>query len=284
MILSSEDGQKLFIAGAGQEQDRDVAWFTSSDGIEYSVPELKCNAEEADTRVWLHANYMARGKKLIFSPDTDVYHVGFTNVDLSQSEVIVQLSVVGRDLKLLHMNNFMAAINTDPNLSSLSTESRPKILQMLYIATGCDFTSFFVGLGKTSFLKAFFAFSELISGGTNPKIPGSLSCSQPEHDGFLAFIRLVGVTYYAKHRGAFFESSPVAHFNLFSSTDITPQNQHRKWYSEIRSKVWERILYEDKLPPSIEALELGLHGSAITGSKHAPTRCLCCHFSALGGS
>ena len=51
------------------------------------------------------------------------------------------------------------------------------------------------------------------------------------------------------------ESSPVAHFNLFTNGD-SPKKQHTEWYCEIRSKVWERISFEDQLPPSIEALEL----------------------------
>ena len=33
-------------------------------------------------------------------------------------------------------------------------------------------------------------------------------------------------------------------------------NKHTQWYYGIRAKVWERISFEDQLPPSIEALEL----------------------------
>ena len=130
-------------------------WCTSREGIEYIVPELQCNAEEGDTLVWLHANHVRKGKKLIFSPDTDVYHIGLTNVDIGQSDIIVHLSAIRRDLKLLHMNSLMVALSLDPSLSSIPPNSHPSMLQMLYIATGCDFTSFFVSLGK--FLKSFFS-------------------------------------------------------------------------------------------------------------------------------
>ena len=40
--------QKLFVAGAGEEEDRDETWYTTNDGIEHLAPDLTCNAEEAD--------------------------------------------------------------------------------------------------------------------------------------------------------------------------------------------------------------------------------------------
>ena len=38
-------------------------------------PQLVCNAEQSDTRMRLHVNYCGQ-KKVVFSPDTDVYHIG----------------------------------------------------------------------------------------------------------------------------------------------------------------------------------------------------------------
>ena len=38
-------------------------------------PQLWSNTDEADLRVWLHCVHSAGTQKLIFSPDTDVYHV-----------------------------------------------------------------------------------------------------------------------------------------------------------------------------------------------------------------
>ena len=55
------------------------------------------------------------------------------------------------------MANFKQAITHDHDLQSIVVEDRSRILAMLFILTGCDFTSFFVGLGKSSFLKVFFA-------------------------------------------------------------------------------------------------------------------------------
>ncbi len=95
----------------------------------------------------LHVAQASGTKKLLYSPDTDVYHIGLTNSNLNASEVIVQLSAVGRDLNLVHMNRFSEAVSIDPDLSSIPVEDRAKTLQALYVATGCDFTSFFVGIG-----------------------------------------------------------------------------------------------------------------------------------------
>ena len=37
---------------------------------------LSCNAEESDTRIWLHVLRSAGERKLVISADTDVYHIG----------------------------------------------------------------------------------------------------------------------------------------------------------------------------------------------------------------
>ena len=185
--------------------------------------------------MWLHIEQASGRKKLLYSPDTDVYHIGLTNVNLGTNEVIVQLSSVGRDLKLLLMNKFIETISTDPDLSSIPLVDRAKTLQVLYIATECDFTSFFVGIGKAAFLTRFFRFSEFITGQT-PNLPGTLVNTDPDSNGFLAFLRLVGVAYYLKNRGAFSESTPSSYYTSFNKLDIQSHEQHT--YG-IRAKIWE---------------------------------------------
>ncbi len=55
---------------------------------------LECNAEEADKRIWLHTVNSAGTKKLVLSPDTDVYHyiIGFPVAASSNIDVLAQLS------------------------------------------------------------------------------------------------------------------------------------------------------------------------------------------------
>ena len=57
----------------------------------HECPQLLCNAEESDTRVWLHVVQSAGDKKLLFSPDTDVYHIGLS-FSLSSKEVMTFMS------------------------------------------------------------------------------------------------------------------------------------------------------------------------------------------------
>ena len=89
------------MSGACDSTERDQAWSTTVNAIEHLEPSYYSNAEEADTRVWLHVKHSAGQRKLIFSPDTDVYHIGLTSANLTSHDLIIQLSPIGRELKLL---------------------------------------------------------------------------------------------------------------------------------------------------------------------------------------
>ena len=249
------EGQKLVVAGAGEELDQDSAWYTTNLGIEQLAPAYKCTAGEGDTRVWLHVDRAPGKRKLVYSPDSDVPHIGLTSADLSSDDIIVQLSSMGTPLKLFNMNDFVECLKTDPDLHSIPPAHRGKILQVLYIATGCDFTSFFAGIGKATFLKAFFQYAQFITGLLPAQTNGSLAHINPGSNGFLAFVRLVGVAYFQKNRGAFEEETPVGLYNSHSKVKDVKE-RHKGWYNQIRAKVWTRISFEDHLPPSLEALEL----------------------------
>ena len=56
------------------------AMSISTSGVE-ECPTLECDAEESDTRVWLHVLRSSGHKKLLYSPNTDVYHIGLTVID-----------------------------------------------------------------------------------------------------------------------------------------------------------------------------------------------------------
>ena len=152
------------------------------------------------------------------------------------------------------MANFKQAITHDHDLQSIVAEDRSKILAMLYILTGCDFTSFFGGLEKSSFLKVFFHFSEFITGDTRIA-PGTLANGNPEGNGILAFIRLVESAYIIKNQTAFGDMLPPALFITFQSSSTDVHEIHCNFYNHVRNKVWERITFEDQLPPSIDVLK-----------------------------
>ena len=156
-------GQSFITAGATAD-DSDEAIIVTKHSDPYIYPALRSNAEESDTRIWLHIKHSAGSKKLIQSPDTDTYHVGLPFVT-PQMEVIVQLSHPGdRHLRLLHLHTLVDLLRRDPELTTLSEEHRAEIIQCLYVCTGCDYVSFFVGIGKATFLKVFFERANFIVG------------------------------------------------------------------------------------------------------------------------
>ena len=60
--------------------------------VKHVLPHLTCSAEEADMRIWLHCTHSIGTKKLVFSPDTDVFHIGMLflrHTRLSECEIIV---------------------------------------------------------------------------------------------------------------------------------------------------------------------------------------------------
>ena len=191
--------------------------------------------------------------KLIWSPDTDVFHIGLPLLD-STMQVIVQLSLYSSiEHRYMHLGRLHTALNNDPDLSTTPPEFRPKLLQSLFICTGCDYTSFFVGFGKAIFMRYAFQHNNFINADTED-FPGSLIHTVEQNEkGFLAFLRLVGTAYYKKHLACFQFESPSAFFNSIPYSDR--RTKHKMWLTTIRDVIWEHAEFEDELPPSIEALE-----------------------------
>ena len=94
------------------------------------------------------------------------------------------------------------------NIIVQPTVERPLIIQAVYAATGCNYTSFFTGLSKSYFLKVLHQHAMFIA--STETIPGSLIDIRNVESSTLAFIRLVGTAYFMKHRGAFCEATPSA--------------------------------------------------------------------------
>ena len=159
--------------------------------------DLATNADEADVCVWLHCQKACGVQKLLYSPYTDVYHIGLSVVGkLHECDVIVQLSNYSDEkAKFVHMTNMITAINNDPDMSEITPALRPQILQSIYVATGCDYTSFFNGLGKVTFLATFYQYAAFIAGGNI--IPGTMGemSLDTNSNAKLSFLRLIGCAY-----------------------------------------------------------------------------------------
>ena len=70
---------------------------------------------------------------------SDVY-----NIRPETFDVYVQLSPVNSiEIKLLHLNSLYTSLLNDHDLASVSPLLRAKVIQTLFICSGCDYISFF---------------------------------------------------------------------------------------------------------------------------------------------
>ena len=159
--------QKVVTAGCC---DGGKAMSISTPGVE-ECPTLECDAEESNTRVWLHVLRSSGHKKLLYSADTNVYHIGLTLIDLSLYDVYVQLSNISSpELRLVHLNQLLDNFKSDPDLSLVP---QPLILQIIQTLFVCSGYFILVELGKATIMKHFFQNAWFITGSQD--IPGTLA-------------------------------------------------------------------------------------------------------------
>ena len=173
------------------------------------------------TYIWLHYMHSSGTRKLIFSADTDVYHIGMTQIShMPNSDIIVQLSKPSdKDSRFIQMNSLIQALENDPDLSELPPSILPQILQSVYVATGCEYTSFFCGLEKASFLSTLFQYATFIALGVDP--PGSLGIVSLDRDSpsLYSFLRLVGCAYFRSTHPSFHQWPLLLYFTPFQRKD-----------------------------------------------------------------
>ena len=154
--------------------------------------------------------------------------------------------------KLLDVQALIHAFTNDPELAHIPSHDLPSLIQVLFVCSGCDFISFFNGLGKASFLATLLEYSNFICA-NNENIAGTLA--EANSHGKLPFLRLIGCAYYRKHRAAFLPTypSPVTLYNSIKEGDHN--THHSKWLHVIRERIWSRIKFEEDMIPSDGALE-----------------------------
>ena len=250
--------QTLYVAGGFEGHLCDTAWFVKGGNKPQPDPLYHCNAEETDTRLWLHAKQTRYNKLLITSPDTDVYHIGLPLKCVRNKNIIVQINTASsRELKFVNLTALNTAIQNDPDLATINPAILSKVLQTLYVCTGCDYISFFSQLGKATFLRYFFQYASFITGGEQPGTLADTQLNEQRFElGFLAFMRLIGTVYFKKHATGFDTPSPSAHFLQFQTPTTSIKQQHMLWLDDIRQNIWYRIKFENEMLPSTEALFL----------------------------
>lgn len=200
-------------------------------------------------RLWRHAIQVQAQRVLVYSPDTDVYNIGVPIVDqCSQKEVIVQINVAkSRELKYLHINNLVRALQDDPDCGTLPRDKLTRIFLVLFVSSGCDFISYFSGYGKGGFLNTFYQHASFITG---KQSYGHLSDTSEE--GFYSFLRLIGCLYFKKYYSAIVSirgiDTPQQLLQSFPSSSLG--DQHTQWYNAIRSIVSDRISNEEERMPT----------------------------------
>ena len=192
--------QTLYVAGGFDDPIQDTCWYVRNNTKPQPDPRYASDAEETDTRIWVHVRQTQCTKIIVLSPDTDVYHIGLPLVTQSAKEVVVQISPMNsKERKFVNLSALHKALSEDPDLSGIDIQNVAHILQTLYVSTGCDYISFFSGNGKSTFLRYFFQHASFITGAN---AQGSLADTDLHTEnykqGFLAFLRLVGTIYYKK--------------------------------------------------------------------------------------
>ena len=151
-----QSNQILYLAGGFDGDITDTVWYVQGDSQPQQEPEYTCNAEEADSRVWLHIQRTAWKHILLVSPDADVYHIGL-GLDMGTTHVLVQVSPIhSRKIHYIDMRALTLALANDPDLAGIPSCILPQVFQTLFVCSGCDYTSFFSQLGKATFVPFLF--------------------------------------------------------------------------------------------------------------------------------
>ena len=127
---------------AGCEVDGPYQRALYSSSTSSHIPEavLRCNAPEADTRIWLHTMYCVtnlRLNTLISSVDTDTIFIGLPQT-LIADKVYIKISAIGKPARFMSMHKLQVALLSDPDLSTIPEDKRAQTIQSMFVLTGCD--------------------------------------------------------------------------------------------------------------------------------------------------
>jgi hypothetical protein len=88
-----------------------------------------------------------------------VYDIGLPLVDhcdITDDIYIQQRPSIHENTRFLSISNLITALKNDPDLAYIPTGIKAQVMQVLYVVTGCDYISFFKGIGKMYFMQTFF--------------------------------------------------------------------------------------------------------------------------------
>ena len=83
--------QTMYVAGGHNGDLMDTCWYVKNKTKPNPDPKYSSNAEETDTRIWVHVKQTECERIPVVSPDTDVYHIGLPLASQNK-EVMVQIN------------------------------------------------------------------------------------------------------------------------------------------------------------------------------------------------
>ena len=246
------ENQVFVLAGcfSGKCQD-DAMIIAGNEPVPRSTSQYRSNAQEADMRVWRHAIKSEHQRILVCSADTDVYNIGLVMAKPNK-HYLVQINLPHTNTMYVDIEKLLTSFQHDPDLASLPQNLLGSIMLQLYIITGCDYISYFSGMGKATFLKLFFQHAEFI---TSEQSDGCLSHIDTSTTSFYSCIKLIGSAYFKKNLATMVSKlgfeTPNHLFNSMNP-ELTIEDRHKEWYMSIKRVI--RIVSEDQRPPTLTAL------------------------------
>ncbi len=255
-MLSSSTCEKFIVSGGFQKlfnSESDVTLCATEAGI--NPYHRQTNHEESDTQIFLHVVDTDCATVHIKSIDRDIACVGLPLMNhFTGKQVFIQYKDKP-DLSFVHMNALQTSLLNDSDLEPITLGDRAKIIQTVYIQSGCDCVSYFAKQGKSKFYRALSLHAAFITGASDSNIRGSLAHTDPRNCelGLLAFYRLIGTVYFMANRSCLSKyNKPDDILNQFNDHPIL--DQHHKFLQVIREATSNGV-YEDDLLPSNEALK-----------------------------
>ena len=214
--------------------------------------------------LWLHACKVKSSPVIIYSPDNDIYNIGFPLVQIySDKRFIIHYANYHNDSLFLDLTKLLNCLKNSADLQIFPSQSLGLLMQILYISTGCDTVSYFKNHSKLSYYNTFFdndntEFLANKSDGNSPH-NGSLTDIDDETslNGQLAFYRLVGCEYFKKYKLNLHSQAKTA-AELYSKLFDPQKDQlinHKIWLHVIRVASRNHGLSEEFYIPSDEAID-----------------------------
>lgn len=236
-----EDGKGIVIGGCTE----DGKTYHVQKGANEPLPELKCNHEEADTRVFAHAKWTNRNICQIVAADTDIFSILLLNFQHFRGKtMLLDQSDHGR---VLNMNALVDAMNEDQDTDIMALKQRndisiPIFFALVHLLLGSDILCSPRGAGPAMVVKACIDFSAYLFSTEK----GIQNLKFDDHNSKDAYCRFI-LALYKKRYANKIKMSPDEMFGNANIGDVV---------KTVREDVFLQTLENNSVIPSIECLEL----------------------------